>query len=192
MSTVMTTVTNEWAMLANLVSSDVEKSTLLKIAKTLLQQTKILVEGLDQNGFIVTKLIGKYVEHGEVNWAPTNHYTFPFVLKACGAMKNNDKGEIVRGHVLKCGLDLDLFVDNALIEFYSKYQDVETACKVFDDMPLRDIVSWNSMIVGYTLNGKEDNAIMFFHAMLHNQVDCSPDYATLVSILPTYVTKFAS
>ncbi|KGN55630.1 pentatricopeptide repeat-containing protein At3g46790, chloroplastic [Cucumis sativus] len=200
---------------------------------------QILVEGLDQNGFVAAKLIGKYVEHDEgevkmgtarkvfdtlvrrdvfvwnvviqgyaslgpfvealnlfdemrVSGEPTNRYTFPFVLKACGAMKNSDKGEIVHGHVVKCGLDLDLFVGNALIAFYSKCQDVETARKVFDDMSLRDIVSWNSMIVGYTLNGKEDEAIMFFHAMLHNQADCTPDSATLVAILPACATKSAS
>ncbi|KAA0052934.1 hypothetical protein IC582_015131 [Cucumis melo] len=200
---------------------------------------QILVEGLDQNGFLATKLIGKYVELGEgeskmgtarkvfdrllqrdvflwnvviqgyasfgpfvealnlfdemrVSGEPTNRYTFPFVLKACGALKNSDKGEIVHGYVVKCGLDLDLFVGNALISCYSKCQDVETARKVFDDMSLRDTVSWNSMIVGYTLNEREDDAIMFFHAMLHNQADCLPDDATLVAILPACATKSAS
>ncbi|XP_038905146.1 pentatricopeptide repeat-containing protein At3g46790, chloroplastic-like [Benincasa hispida] len=198
---------------------------------------QIIVEGQDQNGFLATKLIGKYVEHGEskmgiarkvfdkllqrdvfvwnvviqgyanlgpfvealnlfdemrVSGAPTNRYTFPFVLKACGAMKNSDKGKIVHGHVLKCGLDLDLFVSNALIAFYAKCQDVETARKVFDEMSLRDIVSWNSMIAGYTLNEKVEDAIMLFHAMLHNQSACSPDSATLLGILPACVTKSAS
>ncbi|KAE8646295.1 hypothetical protein Csa_016285, partial [Cucumis sativus] len=45
-----------------------------------------------------------------VSGAPTNRYTFPFVMKACGANKNSDKGEIVHGHILKCALDLDLSV----------------------------------------------------------------------------------
>lgn len=198
---------------------------------------QIIVEGHDQNGFLTTKLIGKYAEHGEpkmgiarkvfdkllerdvfvwnvviqgyANWGPfgdalnlfdemrvsgepTNRYTFPFVLKACGAIKNNDKGRTVHGHVMKCGLDLDLFVGNALVAFYAKCQDVETARKVFDEMSLRDIVSWNSMIAGYTLNGKMDDAIMLFHSMLHMQSSCSPDNATLVGILPACVSKSAS
>ncbi|XP_022145276.1 pentatricopeptide repeat-containing protein At3g46790, chloroplastic-like [Momordica charantia] len=198
---------------------------------------QIIVEGLDQNGFLATKLIGKYAEHGDskmgvarkvfdrlverdvfvwnvvirgyanwgpfdealnlfdemrVNGAPTNRYTFPFVLKACGAMKNRDKGKVVHGHVLKSGLDLDLFVGNALIAFYAKCLDIETTRKVFDEMPLKDIVSWNSMIAGFTSNGKVDEAIMLFHAMVHNQGACSPDNATLVGILPACVSKSAA
>ncbi|KAA0051304.1 pentatricopeptide repeat-containing protein [Cucumis melo var. makuwa] len=118
----------------------------------------ILVEGLDQNRFIATKLIGKYVEH--------------------------DEGDSKR--VCKFGSVLEA------LNPFDEIQDVEIARKVFADVPLRDIVNWNSMIVGYTLNEKEDDAIMLFHAMLYNQANCSPDYATLVAILHACVTKSAS
>lgn len=115
-----------------------------------------------------------------------NRYTYPFVLKACGAEKASRKGQVIHGHAVKCGLDLDLFVGNALVAFYAKCQEVEMSRKVFDEIPRRDIVSLNSMISGYTTNGCVDDAILLFHDMLRFDEMGAPDNATLVSILPAF------
>ncbi|TKY58322.1 Pentatricopeptide repeat-containing protein [Spatholobus suberectus] len=123
-----------------------------------------------------------------MRWCGTNpnRYTFPFVLKACGAEGASQKGQVIHGHAVKCGLDLDLFVGNALVAFYAKCQDIEVSRKVFDEIPHRDIVSWNSMISGYTVNGYVDDAILLFYDMLRDEGVGGPDHATFVTVLPAF------
>ena len=60
---------------------------------------------------------------------------------------------------------------------------IEMSRVVFGEIPRKDIVSWNSMVSGYTSNGYAGEAIKLFRAMVqeHNLV---PDDATLVGILP--------
>jgi pentatricopeptide repeat protein len=118
-----------------------------------------------------------------------NRYTYPFVLKACGAERDCVKGRIIHGNVVKCGLDFDLFVGNAHVAFYAKCQEIEASRKVFDEMPDRDIVSWNSMISGYIANGYMNDAVMLFYDMLRDDYIGFPDHATLVTVLPAFAEK---
>ncbi|KAF2306310.1 hypothetical protein GH714_016390 [Hevea brasiliensis] len=113
-----------------------------------------------------------------------NRYTYPFVLKACGVSRERKNGQVIHGHAVKSGLDTDLFVGNSLVAFYAKCQEVDLSRKVFDEIPKRDLVSWNSMISGYTVNGYVDAALTLFRAMLRDQLTSAPDNATLVAILP--------
>ncbi|GAV78583.1 PPR domain-containing protein/PPR_2 domain-containing protein [Cephalotus follicularis] len=115
--------------------------------------------------------------------ATANRYTFPFVMKACGAMRDGKKGQLIHGHLVKCGFDTDLFVANALVAFYARCQEIDSSRRVFDKICHRDIVSWNSLISGYTVNGYANEAIEFFRAMLRD-FSCAPDNATFVGILP--------
>ncbi|KAJ7953181.1 Pentatricopeptide repeat [Quillaja saponaria] len=113
-----------------------------------------------------------------------NRYTYPFVLKACGAGKAYKRGQVIHGHAVKSGFDLDLFVGNGLVAFYAKCQEVKMSRKVFDEIPDKDVVSWNSIISGYATNGYVYEALLLFHAMLKDGVIGAPDSATLVGILP--------
>ncbi|PKA66360.1 Pentatricopeptide repeat-containing protein [Apostasia shenzhenica] len=110
-----------------------------------------------------------------------NFYTFTFVLKAIAAAGGWKVGRAVHSHVVKSGAGLDLFINNALIVFYAKCGRVETARKVFDEMPTRDLVSWNSMISAYAQNECAYKALELLHAMLPEK---EPDYVTFVSALP--------
>ena len=125
-------------------------------------------------------------EYMRCSGVAANRYTFPFVLKACGAMKDGKKGQAIHGHVVKHGLDLDLFVGNALVAFYAKCNEIGASRRVFDMISEKDIVTWNSMISGYAINGCADDALVLFHNMLQVQGDTvyAPDSATLVAILP--------
>ncbi|KAK6924545.1 Pentatricopeptide repeat [Dillenia turbinata] len=113
-----------------------------------------------------------------------NRYTFPFVLKACAALKGAKKGQVVHCHAVKCGFGLDLFVGNALVAFYAKCSKIEESRRVFDKILDKDLVSWNSMISGYAVNGRADEAIKLFHDMLNDETVYTPNAATFVSVLP--------
>ncbi|KAK4257438.1 hypothetical protein QN277_007027 [Acacia crassicarpa] len=115
-----------------------------------------------------------------------NRYTYPIVLKACGAEEAYKKGQVIHGHVVKSGLDFDLYVGNALVTFYAKCKDVKISRRIFDGIPERCIVSWNSLISGYATNGYMDEAIKIFYALLRSDVTGAPDNTTFVTVLPAF------
>ncbi|XP_015951438.1 pentatricopeptide repeat-containing protein At3g46790, chloroplastic-like [Arachis duranensis] len=144
----------------------------------------VLIKGYANMGPFVEAI--KVYDEMHTSGTTPNRYTYPFALKACAAERDFHKGRVIHGHVVKCGLDLDLFVANGLIAFYAKCQEVEVSRRVFDKMPQRDIVSWNSMISGYATNGYVDDAILLFYDMLRDGDISAPDNATFVTILPAF------
>ncbi|KAF3440360.1 hypothetical protein FNV43_RR18644 [Rhamnella rubrinervis] len=164
---------------------------------------KVFDSLLDRDVFVWNMLIQGYANLGpfvealdlyykmRLSGLSANRYTYPFLLKACGAMKDGKKGQVVHGHVVKFGLDSDLFVSNALIAFYAKCKDIEISRKVFDKLHAKDTISWNSLISGYTANGFVDEALMLFHSMLRDHSTGLPDHATLVCTLPACVEASA-
>ncbi|KAI4296740.1 hypothetical protein L6164_036669 [Bauhinia variegata] len=108
-------------------------------------------------------------------------YTFTSVIKACADLSVLRIGRGVHSHVLVSGYGSDSFVQAALVTFYAKSNNLCNARMVFDKMPDKTIVAWNSMISGYEQNGLAKEAIVLFHQMRKLGVD--PDSATLVSLL---------
>ncbi|KAJ6827931.1 pentatricopeptide repeat-containing protein, chloroplastic [Iris pallida] len=111
-----------------------------------------------------------------------DHFTFPFVLKSLAALSDRNQGLKTHGALLKLGLDGDLFVCNSLISFYSKLSLVASAERVFDEMPVRDAVSWNSMIEGYVSNGEELESLRCFRTM-QQVAQLKPDRFSVMSVL---------
>ncbi|KAJ8616290.1 hypothetical protein MRB53_035662 [Persea americana] len=81
-------------------------------------------------------------------------YTFPCVLRTCGGIPDWVTGREVHVHVIRFGFESDIDVVNALITMYAKSGDLYGAWKLFDQMPVRDRISWNAMISGYFENGE--------------------------------------
>lgn len=69
----------------------------------------------------------------------------------------------------------------ALVTFYAKSSAPLVARKVFEGMPQRSVVAWNSMISGYEQNGLANEAVAVFKRMVESRVE--PDSATFVSVL---------
>ncbi|MED6113082.1 hypothetical protein PIB30_067648 [Stylosanthes scabra] len=114
---------------------------------------------------------------------PDDH-TFPFVLKGCSDFGRVDKGKEVHGVVFKLGFDRDVFVGNTLLMFYGNSGFFVDAMKVFDEMPERDKVSWNTVIGLCSLNGFYDKALCFLREMVAEAPGFKPDLVTIVSVLP--------
>ncbi|KAL0330164.1 UNVERIFIED_CONTAM: putative pentatricopeptide repeat-containing protein [Sesamum radiatum] len=54
---------------------------------------------------------------------------------------------------IKLSLIIDTYTSNNLVNGYIKCKELNTALKVFDDMPHRDTASWNTVITGYVNQG---------------------------------------
>ncbi|KAG6519456.1 putative pentatricopeptide repeat-containing protein At3g49142 [Zingiber officinale] len=112
-----------------------------------------------------------------------DNYTFPCVLKACAASNHLCGGIQIHGAVTKLCLDSDLFVGNTLIAVYARCGRFSDASQMFDEMPKRDVVSWNAMIAGYAKHGQFERALDLCKEMVAQQ-NPTPDSGTLASILP--------
>lgn len=88
-------------------------------------------------------------------------------LRACGGLKSCNLGEMVHGLLEKTMFRLELVVDTALADMYMKHDKGEESCKVFDGMPERSTISYNSMILGHGQNRNPDEAVDLFIEMKH-------------------------
>lgn len=75
-----------------------------------------------------------------------DNYTYPFLLKACAGSRALREGQEVHACVVKNGFVLDLYVVNTLIRLYAACGAIESAQKMFDGAPCRDLVSWTTLI----------------------------------------------
>ncbi|KAF5178470.1 Pentatricopeptide repeat-containing protein [Thalictrum thalictroides] len=55
--------------------------------------------------------------------------------------------------VMKSGFQFETYVGNALTAMYISWGNFEEAERVFDEMPHRDLVSWNALLSGYAQQG---------------------------------------
>ncbi|KAL0359004.1 UNVERIFIED_CONTAM: cytochrome [Sesamum angustifolium] len=116
--------------------------------------------------------------------------TFPFVLKECSKRVDWFTGRSIHVHALKFGYEDDVYVQNALISLYSECGILDDARRVFDGMSNRDVVSWNSMIVGclrgLVQGGRAKEALDIFHEMqisADEEDTVCPDKVTVASAL---------
>ncbi|KAA8521324.1 hypothetical protein F0562_011997 [Nyssa sinensis] len=107
-----------------------------------------------------------------------HEYTFTSVLKACAGLTDSVNGTKIHGVVTKCGYDFNLFVRNSLIDMYFKLGLEAFAYTLFDDMPIRDVVSWNTLVSGYCLGGYVDKARWVFDQMVEKN---SVSWSTMIS-----------
>ncbi|XP_039136883.1 putative pentatricopeptide repeat-containing protein At3g11460, mitochondrial [Dioscorea cayenensis subsp. rotundata] len=88
-------------------------------------------------------------------------FTLPCVLKACTTLLAFEEGLSIHAFIIKSGHECNLYPMNSLIEMYTKLGFLPDARKVFDEMPHRNLVSWNLMISGYGACGYPELALEF-------------------------------
>ncbi|KAI4297359.1 hypothetical protein L6164_037254 [Bauhinia variegata] len=111
---------------------------------------------------------------------PDTH-TYPFLLKAVSKSMNVREGEMIHSVTIRCGYESLIFVQNSLVHVYAACGDTESAHKTFVLMTERDLVAWNSVINGFALNGRPNEALTLFREMSLENV--KPDGFTMVSLL---------
>lgn len=111
------------------------------------------------------------------------------ILQECARKREPIKGKACHAQIVMFGLQTDTLTSNMLINMYSKCGFISYARKVFDEMPDRSIVSWNTMIGAYTQNGDEGNAMNLFMMMQREGVEFSE--FTVSSVLCACAAKFA-
>lgn len=108
-------------------------------------------------------------------------FTFVFVFKACARVSDVINCQKFHAHALRLGVVTDLYVSNALIHVYSSCNGLSCARTVFDEMLKRDLVSWNSLICGYSQNSRFREVLGLFDTMKAENVKA--DATTIVKVI---------
>lgn len=95
-----------------------------------------------------------------------NSFTFTFLLRCFESFEALRDGMLIHAEIFKLGYGASIFVQNTLLDFYARcggYFDF--ASQVFEEMPERDVVSWNSMIGACMARGEIESAVQLFESM---------------------------
>ncbi|KFK43124.1 hypothetical protein AALP_AA1G083500 [Arabis alpina] len=108
--------------------------------------------------------------------------TMVTVVSACAQSGSIELGRHVHSLIDDYGFGSSVKIVNALIGLYSKCGELETACGLFEGLSKKDVISWNTLIGGYTHMNLYKEALSLFREMLRSG-EC-PDDVTMLSVLP--------
>ncbi|XP_057492162.1 pentatricopeptide repeat-containing protein At3g14330-like [Actinidia eriantha] len=110
------------------------------------------------------------------------NFGFSIALKSCTKLFELRVGRVIHGQIVKANEDPDQVVYNSLLRLYAECGCFEDVLRVFDEMPERDIASWNSLIGGYVRRDQLLEAFDTFRRMQGEGVGFS--WVTLTTMLP--------
>ncbi|KAF4357419.1 hypothetical protein G4B88_009738 [Cannabis sativa] len=110
-----------------------------------------------------------------------NQSSFTSALNASCGLESPDKGKEIHSTAVKLGFETDVFVGNSLIVLYSKCGNISDGISVFMRISEKNIVSWNSVIMGCAQHGCGILALTLFSRMM--RVGVEPDEITFTGLL---------
>ncbi|XP_042475000.1 pentatricopeptide repeat-containing protein At2g37310 [Macadamia integrifolia] len=128
------------------------------------------------------KLFSSLISTSTATVIPDN-FTLTCLLKALSSLlPDSGLGKEIHGFVLRHGFESDIFVLNAMVTFYATSGNLNMARKLFNGMLVRDTVSWNSMISGYSQAGMYEDCLKLYREM-ESSSGLKPDRVTVVSVM---------
>ncbi|CAN6214764.1 unnamed protein product [Urochloa humidicola] len=121
------------------------------------------------------------VEAGRV-WPDST--TLASILRAAAEVGNVALGRCVHGYGVKCGLVEHEHVVTGLMSLYAKCGDMDCARYLFDRMEDPDLVAYNALISGYSVNGMVESSTELFKELA--AAGWRPNSSTLVAVIPVY------
>ncbi|KAG6627955.1 pentatricopeptide repeat-containing protein At4g30700 [Carya illinoinensis] len=110
--------------------------------------------------------------------------TVSTVLPAAAELQDLEVGMGIQCLALKVGFGCDVFVITGLISLYSKFGEIDTVRWLFEQIDRPDLVSYNSMISGYTYNGESESSVRLFVDLLASGQKVNS--STLVGLIPVH------
>lgn len=100
-----------------------------------------------------------------------DHFVLSLALKACALNMNLYYGELLHGYSVKSSFVNSVFVGSALVDMYTKVGKIQQGCRVFDEMPVRNVVSWTAVITGLVQAGYAKEGLVYFSEMQRSKVE---------------------
>jgi pentatricopeptide repeat protein len=103
-------------------------------------------------------------------------------LKACASLGFLRKGKEIHDEITSRKLlEKDIVLGNAAVDMYAKCGMLDKAQELLEELPVRDIVSWNAIISGYADQGQGCKALNCFDQMQAEGL--SPGVVTFIATL---------
>ncbi|KAI3868240.1 hypothetical protein MKX03_000151 [Papaver bracteatum] len=87
--------------------------------------------------------------------------TLVSTLSACAALRNLELGKEIQLYI-RSEHEFTILLSNALLGMYSKCGCLVQARQVFDEMPVKNVITWTSIVSGYVNSGLIDEARELF------------------------------
>ncbi|CAN8305770.1 unnamed protein product [Cochlearia groenlandica] len=110
--------------------------------------------------------------------------TYCNLIQICSQNRELEQGKKVHEHIKSSGFVPGVVIYNRLLGMYAKCGSFGDARKVFDEMPTRDVCSWNVMVNGYAEAGLLEDARKVFDEMPER------DSYSWTAMVTGYVKKF--
>ncbi|XP_073154323.1 putative pentatricopeptide repeat-containing protein At3g05240 [Henckelia pumila] len=88
--------------------------------------------------------------------------SFSCLISSCAVKKDLNSGRMMHALAKAAGIECDISVGTALINMYAKCRKLACARKLFDDLPKKNIESWNAIMHAYVENGLAMEALKLF------------------------------
>ncbi|CAA2940962.1 pentatricopeptide repeat-containing At3g57430, chloroplastic [Olea europaea subsp. europaea] len=123
----------------------------------------VLVSGFTKNGLYIEAI--EAFHEMIIKEIKPNELTIASVLPAFGKLGFAKMGKSVHCYWIRKKFKDNIIVETAFVDMYSKFGCTSVARYVFDKMSVRNVVSWNAIISGYSDNGFGDEAVSLFKKM---------------------------
>lgn len=110
-----------------------------------------------------------------------NEFSFASVLRWSSCFGLMEQGTQIHCLVCKLGFQNDVIVSTALTDMYCKLGLTKHARRIFSTIGTKDLVLWNTMLLGLLQNGRAKEALVIFKRML--KCGIQPDRITLFGAL---------
>ncbi|KAF5180532.1 Pentatricopeptide repeat-containing protein [Thalictrum thalictroides] len=138
-----------------------------------------LIAGYAQNGFC--KEAFEAFDRMQVEGFEPDEVTVASLLSASAQLGSLDSGKKIHELIGRKAIKLNQFVLNGLVDMYAKCGDISNARRIFEGIPRRNHVCWNSMISGLAVHGRWDEALEIFRQMKASEQ--KPNEVTFISVL---------
>ncbi|KAK6146299.1 hypothetical protein DH2020_020168 [Rehmannia glutinosa] len=110
-----------------------------------------------------------------------NPVTLLNLLEACALSAEIARSKWAHGVAIRMGLASDAVVGTAILDMYSKCGAIEASRRAFDQISVKNIVSWSAIIAAYGLNGFPHEALALLSEM--EVLGLKPNPVTILSVL---------
>ncbi|RVW13554.1 Pentatricopeptide repeat-containing protein, chloroplastic [Vitis vinifera] len=108
--------------------------------------------------------------------------TMVMLFQSCGEIGSLKQGTMVHCYCLSKGFSPHLTVGNAIIDMYMRFGCVKSSQLLFNEMSLKNVVTWNTMLFGYVKIGDSAMAMRVF-CQMQSENQYKPDSVTMISFI---------
>ncbi|KAJ8899430.1 hypothetical protein K2173_018404 [Erythroxylum novogranatense] len=147
-----------------------------------------VISGFSRSGLFreAIQFFREMIVHADVTTGlvKPNEATYVSVLSSCANLNEGGAfglGKQIHGYIIRNEEALTVSTGTALVDLYGKKGYLKDAMKLFDQMVVRGVCTWNAMIFSFADNGREIQALDMFEKM--RREGFLPNGITLLAVL---------